>query len=193
MKKRVAVVGATGIAGQQFLVALDRHPWFEIVMLAASERSAGKTYGNAIRDAKTGARRWWCAEAPPATVLDLPVENGDGLNVTGIDIVFSAVESDAARELEPQYAKTTAVLSTASAFRYEDDVPIMVPGVNLPHAALIDLQRRSRGWRGFIAPLPNCTTMGLVVTLKPLLDRFGVQRVVMTSMQGISGDRKSVV
>jgi aspartate-semialdehyde dehydrogenase len=191
MKKRVAVVGATGIAGQQFLVALDRHPWFEIVMLAASERSAGKTYGNAIRDAKTGARRWWCAEAPPATVLDLPVENGDRLNVTGIDIVFSAVESDAARELEPQYAKTTAVLSTASAFRYEDDVPIMVPGVNLSHAALIDVQRRRRGWRGFITPLPNCTTMGLVVTLKPLLDRFGVQRVVMTSMQGISGAGRS--
>ena len=191
MKKRVAVVGATGIAGQQFLVALDRHPWFEVVMLAASERSAGKTYSAAIRDAKSGARRWWCAEEPPAAILNLPVENGDGLNVAGIDIVFSAVESDAARVLEPQYAKTAAVLSTASAFRYEDDVPIMVPGVNLSHAAQIDLQRRKRGWRGFVAPLPNCTTMGLVVTLKPLLDRFGIQRVVMTSMQGISGAGRS--
>jgi aspartate-semialdehyde dehydrogenase len=187
MKKRVAVVGATGIAGQQFLVALDRHPWFEVVMVAASERSAGKTYAAAIRDAKSGARRWWCLEEPPASVLDLPVEHGDGLNVDGIDIVFSAVESDAARLLEPQYAKTTAVLSTASAFRYEDDVPIMVPGVNPAHAPLIDAQRRRRGWRGFIVPLPNCTTMGLVVTLKPLLDRFGIQRVVMTSMQGVSG------
>ena len=191
MKKRVAVVGATGIAGQQFLTALDRHPWFEVVLLAASERSAGKTYRTAIRDAKTGARRWWCTEEPPATLLDLPVENGDGLNVAGIDIVFSAVESDAARVLEPQYAKTTAVLSTASAFRYEDDVPILVPGVNLSHAAQIDLQRRRRQWRGFIAPLPNCTTMGMVITLKPLLDRFGVQRVVMTSMQGISGAGRS--
>lgn len=191
MKKRVAVVGATGIAGQQFLSALDQHPWFEVVMLAASERSAGKTYAAAIRDATTGARRWWCTEEPPARILDLPVENADGMNVAGIDIVFSAVESDAARQLEPQYAKTAAVLSTASAFRYEDDVPIMVPGVNLAHAAQIDLQRRRRGWRGFIAPLPNCTTMGLVVTLKPLLDRFGVQRVVMTSMQGISGAGRS--
>ncbi len=190
-KKRVAVVGATGIAGQQFLAALDRHPWFEVVLLAASERSAGKTYAVALRDAKTGARRWWCLEEPPAKILDLPVENADGLNVAGIDIVFSAVESDAARQLEPQYAKTTAVLSTASAFRYEDDVPIMVPGVNLSHAAQIDLQRHRRGWRGFIAPLPNCTTMGLVVTLKPLLDRFGMQRVVMTSMQGISGAGRS--
>jgi aspartate-semialdehyde dehydrogenase len=191
MHKRVAVVGATGIAGQQFLVALARHPWFEVVMLAASERSAGKTYGAALADPKTGARRWWCQEEPPADVLDLRVENGDGLDVAGIDIVFSAVESDAARVLEPQYAKTAAVLSTASAFRYEDDVPILVPGVNLGHAAQIDVQRRRRGWSGFIVPLPNCTTMGLVVTLKPLLDRFGVERVVMTSMQGISGAGRS--
>src|SRR5262245_60805526 len=191
MKKRVAVVGATGIAGQQCLVALDGHPWFEVVKLAASERSAGKTYAQAIRDDKSGARRWWCLEAPPAAMLDLAVENGDGLDLDGIDIVFSAVESDAARVLEPQYAKTTAVLSTASAFRYEDDVPILVPGVNLAHAALIERQRRGRGWRGFIVPLPNCTTMGLVVTLKPLLDRFGIDRVLMTSMQGVSGAGRS--
>jgi aspartate-semialdehyde dehydrogenase len=190
-KKRVAVGGATGIAGQQCLVALDRHPWFEVAMLAASERSAGKTYADALRDPKTGARRWWCLEEPPAAVLDLPVERGDGLNLAGIDVVFSAVESDVARVLEPQYAKTTAVLSTASAFRYEDDVPILVPGVNPTHAAQIDRQRRRRGWTGFVVPLPNCTTMGLVVTLKPLLDRFGVQRVVMTSMQGVSGAGRS--
>jgi aspartate-semialdehyde dehydrogenase len=181
------VVGATGIAGQQFLAALDGHPWFEVVKLAASERSAGKTYAAALRDPKTGARRWWCAEEPSAAMLGLTVENGDGLDVSDVDIVFSAVESDAARVLEPQYAKTAAVLSTASAFRYEEDVPIFVPGVNLTHAALIDKQRDVRGWRGFIVPLPNCTTMGLVVTLKPLLDWFGIQRVVMTSMQGISG------
>src|ERR1700752_461503 len=96
MRKRVAVVGATGIAGQQFLVALDRHPWFEVVRLAASERSAGKTDGEAIRDARTGARRWGWPEEPPASVLDLPVANGDGLDLDGIDVVFSAVEADAA-------------------------------------------------------------------------------------------------
>jgi aspartate-semialdehyde dehydrogenase len=180
MRKRVAVVGATGIAGQQFLLALAEHPWFEIVMLAASERSAGKTYGAALRDARTGARRWWCPEAPPAHLLDLPVEHADGLELGGVDLVFTAVESDAARVLEARYAETTPVLSTASAFRYEADVP-----------TLIDRQRRARGWRGFIAPLPNCTTMGLVVTLRPLLDRFGVQRVVMTSMQGVSGAGRS--
>jgi aspartate-semialdehyde dehydrogenase len=166
-RKRCAVVGATGIAGQQFLVALDGHPWFEVARLAASERSAGKTYADAIRDDKSGARRWWCVEPPPASMLDLRVENGEGLDLDGIDIVFSAVESDAARALEPRYAKTTAVLSTASAFRYEDDVLIMVPGVNHGHAAQIDRQRRLRGWSGFVVPLLNCTTMGLVITLKP--------------------------
>jgi aspartate-semialdehyde dehydrogenase len=190
-KKRCAVVGATGIAGQQFLVALDGHPWFEVARLAASERSAGKTYAEAIRDETTGARRWSCAEEPPAGVLDLRVERGERLDLDGIDVVFSAVESDAARTLEPRYAKTTAVLSTASAFRYEDDVPIMVPGVNHQHAAQIDRQRRRRGWSGFLVPLPNCTTMGLVVTLKPLLDRFGIERVIMTSMQGVSGAGRS--
>ena len=191
MKKRVAVVGATGIAGQQCLVALDRHPWFETVMLAASERSAGRSYAEALRDAKTGARRWWCNEEPPTDALRLPVENAAELNLAGIDVVFSAVESDVARELEPRFAQTTAVLSTASAFRYEEDVPILVPGVNLAHAVQIDIQRRRRGWRGFIAPLPNCTTMGLVITLKPLLEQFGIERVLMTSMQGISGAGRS--
>ncbi|HEU4438700.1 MAG TPA: aspartate-semialdehyde dehydrogenase, partial [Methylomirabilota bacterium] len=191
MKKRVAVVGASGIAGQQFLVALAQHPWFEVVLLAASERSAGQTYRAALRDPKSGARRWWCAEEPPEGCLDLAVAHADGLNLAGIDVVFAAVESDAARTLEPQYAKTTPVLSTASAFRYEDDVPIMVPGVNGAHAALIERQRRARGWSGFIAPLPNCTTTGLAITLKPLLDRFGVRRVLMTSMQGVSGAGRS--
>src|SRR5205814_592458 len=106
-KKRVAVVGATGIAGQQFLAALDRHPWFDVVKLAASERSAGKTYAAAIRDTKTGAQRWWCAEPPPPAVMHLTVENGDGLDPRGLDILFSGVESEAARLIEPQYAKTT--------------------------------------------------------------------------------------
>lgn len=191
MKKNVAVVGATGIAGQQFLAALDKHPWFNVVALAASARSAGKSYAEALRDPKSGSRRWWCSEEPSEEMLRLPVCEASELDVNGIDIVFSAVESDAARELEPLYAKKAAVLSTASAFRYEDDVPILVPGVNLGHAALIDAQRRARGWQGFVTPLPNCTTMGLVVTLKPIFDEFGIERVLMTSMQGISGAGRS--
>ena len=190
-KLRVAIVGATGIAGQQFVDALRDHPRFEIGVLAASERSAGKPYGEALRDAKTGAFRWWCGGPPPTHVLDMPVIAGARLDAGEVDLVFSAVESDVARELEPKWAAARPVVSTASAFRYEDDVPILVPGVNLSHAAQIDVQRRRRGWSGFIVPLPNCTTMGLVVTLKPLLDRFGVDRVLMTSTQGVSGAGRS--
>ena len=191
MKKQVAVVGATGIAGQQFLVALRNHPWFEVRALAASERSAGKSYGEAIRDPKTGARRWWCQEEPPQQALSLPVHEASSLNLNGIDLVFSAVESEPARELEPLYAKTTPVVSTASAFRYEQDVPIFIPGVNLDHVHLIDTQKKNRGWKGFIATQPNCTTIGLAITLKPLFDNFGLKKVLMTSMQGVSGAGRS--
>jgi aspartate-semialdehyde dehydrogenase len=191
MKKRVAVVGATGIAGQQCLAALDQHPWFEVVKLAASERSAGKTYAEAIRDPKTGARRWWCTEPPPAPAMELSVDNAAEMDLEGVDLLFSAIDSDAAEVLEPQYARSVPVISTASAFRYAADVPILVPGVNFEHAALIEVQRRQRGWKGYILPLPNCTTMGLVITLKPLLDHFGIERVLMTSMQGISGAGRS--
>lgn len=113
------------------------------------------------------------------------------LDPSNIDIVFTAVESDAAREIEPRLAKHVPVFSTASAFRYEADVPIAVPGVNLEHLDLVDTQRRDRGWKGFVVPLPNCTTMGMVVTLKPLLDAFGVKHVIMTSMQGLSGAGRS--
>ncbi|MCX8072633.1 MAG: aspartate-semialdehyde dehydrogenase [Candidatus Binatia bacterium] len=191
MKKRVAIVGATGIAGQQAVVALQDHPWFEIALLAASERSAGKTYGEAIRDEKTGARRWWCSEEPQEHVLRMPVYDAATLNLRGVDVVFSCVESDVARELEPEWARTTPVISNASAFRYEEDVPILVPGVNLEHARLLEIQRKRRGWGGFITPLPNCTTTGLVITLKPLFDHFGIERALVTSMQGISGAGRS--
>jgi aspartate-semialdehyde dehydrogenase len=191
MKKRVAIVGATGITGQQFLVALRNHPWFEVSLLAASERSAGKSYAEAIRDPKTGARRWWCQEEPPAQALGLPVQEATSLNLSGIDVVFSAVESEPARELEPLYAKTTPVISTASAFRYEQDVPLFIPGVNLDHARLIEAQKKKRGWQGFIATQPNCTTIGMAITLKPLFDAFGLKKVFMTSMQGVSGAGRS--
>ncbi len=191
MKKRVAIVGATGIAGQQFVVALQDHPWFEIGLLAASERSAGKSYGEALRDAKTGARRWWCQEEPQEEILALPVHEAAYLNLSGIDVVFSAVEAEAARELEPLYARTTPVISTASAFRYEDDVPILIPGVNLDHVPLLEGQKRKRGWKGFIATQPNCTAIGLAITLKPLRDAFGLRKVMMTSMQGLSGAGRS--
>ena len=190
-KMRVAVVGATGIAGQQFVDALRDHPWFEITAVAASERSAGKSYGTALRDAKTGALRWWCNAPPPPAVLGLGMTTGEAVDLDAVDLVFSAIESEPARALEPLWAKQRPVISTASAFRYEEDVPLLIPGVNLAHAPLLHAQRSGRGWRGFIAPIPNCTTTGLVIALKPLADRFGVDKVAMTSMQGISGAGRS--
>ncbi len=190
-KKRVGIVGATGIAGQQFVAALAGHPWLRVKRLAASSRSAGKPYGEALRDASSGQLRWWAAGEPPAESLDIMVENGAELVTKDLDLVFSAVESDAARELEPLYARTTPVLSTASAFRYEDDVPLLLPGVSMEHASLVKRQQKLRGWEGFILPQPNCTVTGLAITLKPLHDRFGVKRVSMVSMQGISGAGRS--
>ena len=187
----VGIVGATGIAGQQFVVALQRHPWFSIRRLAASERSAGKPFGQALLDTKTGARRWWCEEEPTADVLAMPVENGDTFDPRGLDVVFSATESDVAQVQEPRFAKTTPVVSTASAFRYEADVPLLVPNVNMAHAELIPQQRRSRGWEGFVVPIPNCTVAGLVITLKPLADAFGLTSAIVTTMQGLSGAGRS--
>lgn len=187
---RVAVLGATGLAGQQFLAALSGHPWMQLVKVAASERSAGKRYGDALRDAN-GSFRWYVQDALDPRFADMVVEDAKKMSHEGLDIVFSAVESDAAKELEPMFAQHVPVISTASAFRYEPDVPIFLPGVNLDHAALIDKQRKNRGWKGFVTPGPNCTTVGLAITLKPLADRFGLKLVVMTSMQAVSGAGRS--
>jgi aspartate-semialdehyde dehydrogenase len=117
----------------------------------------------------------------------MPVVNADEFDARSVDVVFTAVESDAAKVLEPKYAVTTPVISTASAFRYYDDVPIFIPGVNNDHVALLKKQQCERGWKGFVTPIPNCTTTGLAITLKPLFDRFGVEGVIMTSMQAMSG------
>lgn len=189
-KKRAAVIGATGVAGQQFLASLSNHPVFEVTVLAASERSAGKAYADAITDAN-GAVRWYCREPLDPAFARLRVQDAATLDATVVDVVFTAVESDAAKGLEPLYAKTTPVVSTASAFRYEEDVPIFVPGVNLDHDTLIPAQKRRRGWNGFVTPVPNCTTTGLAMTLKPLDDAFGIHHVIMTSLQACSGAGRS--
>lgn len=188
--KKVAVIGATGIAGQQFLVALSAHPWFEVTALAASRRSAGKAYREAITDAN-GALCWYCQEPLDDNFASMRVQDAFEFDAAAVDLVFTAVESDAAKELEPMYAKTTPVVSTASAFRYEPDVPIFIPGVNMDHDKLIAVQKKKRGWSGFVTPIPNCTATGLAMTLKPLNEAFGVDRVIMTSMQGVSGAGRS--
>jgi aspartate-semialdehyde dehydrogenase len=189
-RRRVAVVGATGVAGQQFLVSLADHPWFEVTALAASPRSAGKTYRDAIT-APGGQLGWACETPLPEQFADRVVVDAQELDLTSIDLVFSAVESDAARDLEEQFAPQVPVISTSSAFRYADDVPILVPGVNGDHSALVKRQQRERGWRGFVLPIPNCTTTGLAIALAPLVRAFGVEAVVMTSMQALSGAGRS--
>lgn len=190
-KLKTCIVGATGVVGQQFIVSLQDHPWFEISSLAASERSAGKTYLDALRDERTKALRWFCDEQPREEVLGIKVENAEAIDVARVDVVFSAVEADVARKLEPKFAEKKPVISTASAFRYDEDVPILVPGVNSEQAKLIRAQKKKRGWKGFITTQPNCTTTGLVITLKPILGRFGVRRVIMTSLQSLSGAGRS--
>jgi len=184
---QAAIVGATGIVGQQFVLALQQHPWFSIAALAASRRSAGRTYGEALRDPATGSLHWYAGLLPEKAIFDLPVEDAETLAASRFDVIFTGIESDAARVLEPQYAKSCPVMSTASAFRYEDDVPLLIPGVNDAHARLIEQQRQQRGWQGFIAPNPNCTTVGLVISLAPLERAFGLDTVVMTSLQAVSG------
>jgi aspartate-semialdehyde dehydrogenase len=176
----VAVVGATGLAGQQFLASLAGHPMFEIRKLAASSRSAGKKFAAAVKDDK-GASKWFCSEPLSDEHAGITVEDSANMTTDGIRLVFSAVEADVAKVIEPRCAADIPVISTASAFRYEPDVPVFLPGVNWDHAALIDVQRKNRGWKGF----------GLAITLKPLDDAFGVSRVIMTSMQALSGAGRS--
>jgi aspartate-semialdehyde dehydrogenase len=188
----VAVVGATGLAGQQFLAALIDHPQFEVTKVAASARSAGKKYAEAIRE-PSGQVKWYASGTVEmlGKAADLLVEDATALDPRGLGVVFSAVEAEPARELEPRYAAEVPVISTANAFRTEPDVPVLVPGVNLSHTRLIEVQRKRRGWKGFIAPNPNCTAIGLVITLAPLHERFGIRRVLMTSLQSCSGAGRS--
>ncbi len=188
---KAAIVGATGIVGQQFIVALHDHPWIEIAVLAASERSAGRTYREAITEARSRALRWYCQEPPVPEVMDMPVQNASEMDISSIDLIFSAIESEQAQVLEPKFAASKPVISTASAFRYEPDVPILIPGINSAHAALLKQQKKARGWKGFVTPIPNCTTTGLAITLRPIHDAFGIRSVIMTSLQAMSGAGRS--
>jgi aspartate-semialdehyde dehydrogenase len=188
---KVAVIGATGAVGQEFIIGLNKHKWFELAQVAASERSAGKKYIDAIRDPNSGILRWHNREEVPEYIKDIVISKVDDIKPENFDLIFTALESDDAKIIEPKLAKITPVISTAAAFRYEIDVPILIPGINDNHSELLNIQRKNRGWRGFIAPLPNCTTTGMAITLKPILDRFGIDRVFMTSMQALSGAGRS--
>ena len=192
MKKRVAIIGVTGAVGQEFVQSLKNHPWFEVTQIAASERSAGKKYVDAIRD-DSGIVAWDVGGEIPDYIKDMPVLTIDEINVAELDLIFSAVESQAARDIETKFAKDLPVISTSSAYRYEEDVPILIPGVNDEQAELLEVQKKNRNWKGWVAPLPNCTTTGLAITLKPLFDKYGAKKVLMTSMQAISGGGKTGV
>jgi len=191
MKKKVAIIGVTGAVGQEFVLSLEDHPWFEVTQIAASERSAGKNYVDAIRDPDSGIIKWEVGGEIPEYIKGMTVKKIDEINAAELDLVFSAVESNAARDIETKFAKDVPVISTSSAYRYEDDVPILIPGINDEQSELLEIQKKNRGWKGWVAPLPNCTTTGLVITMKPLYEKYGAKKVMMTSMQAISGAGRS--
>ena len=191
MKKRVAIIGVTGAVGQEFVLSLKDHPWFEVTQIAASERSAGKNYVDAIRDPDSGIIKWEVGGEIPEYIKEMTVKKIDEINVAELDLVFSAVESNAARDIETKFAKDLPVISTSSAYRYEEDVPILIPGINDEQAELLEVQKKNRDWKGWVAPLPNCTTTGLAITMKPLYEKYGAKKVMMTSMQAISGGGRS--
>lgn len=178
MKYKVAVLGATGMVGQKFIQLLEDHPWFEVSALIASERRVGKIYGEEVN--------WVVSQDVPKSVRDLEMLPMDPKKVDA-DIVFSALPSDVARDVEAIFAaEGFVVASNASAYRMEEDVPLVIPEVNPDHLGLIEVQRRKRGWDGFIVTNPNCTTIVLVITLKPLMD-LGLKEVNVASMQALSG------
>jgi len=191
MKKKVAIIGVTGAVGQEFVLSLEDHPWFEVTQIAASERSAGKNYVDAIRDPDSEIIKWEVGGEIPEYIKGMTVKKIDEINVAELDLIFSAVESNAARDIETKFAKDIPVISTSSAYRYEDDVPILIPGINDEQAELLEVQKKNRDWKGWVAPLPNCTTTGLAITMKPLYEKYGAKKVMMTSMQAISGGGRS--
>jgi aspartate-semialdehyde dehydrogenase len=175
----VAVLGATGSVGQRFISLLEGHPWFKVVALAASDRSAGQSYGQACR--------WVLTDPMPTWARDMPVVRPQPDQVQA-QIVFSALPSSQAKEIEPAFARAgAAVCSNASAFRTEPDVPILFPEVNPDHIHVITHQREKHGWSGCIITNSNCTSTGLSVALKALQDAFGLMRGVVVSMQAVSG------
>jgi len=177
MKKlKVGILGATGAVGQKFVEILDAHPWFEIAVLAASERSAGKTYEDAAN--------WIGSKPMPQAVAGMKVVEA----VPGFecDVVFSGLDAAVAGGLEADFARAGyPVISNARNFRMQDDVPLLIPEVNPDHTALIERQ----DWQsaGYVVTNPNCSTVGLACTLRPLVDAFEVELVQVVTMQALSG------
>ncbi len=180
MKIRVGILGATGAVGQRFVQLLDGHPWFEVVALSASSRSAGLPYSQACH---------WLLDAPmPAWARDMPVLEATPEAPFNCSLVFSALPGDLASPVEERFAAAGyLVCSNASAHRLDPDVPLIIPEVNGEHLALIETQRRGRKWPGFIVTSANCSTTHLTLALKPLHAAFGLVQVYVVTMQAISG------
>jgi aspartate-semialdehyde dehydrogenase len=173
----VGILGATGTVGQQFVSQLSSHPWFRPAWLAASERSEGRTYGEAAS--------WRLPGAPPPDVSAARVEAC--VPGRGPRIVFSALDASAAREIEPAFARAGhIVISNARSFRMERTVPLLIPDVNPDHLQLVPHQQRDHGWRGAIVTNPNCSTVVLAMVLAPLR-QYGLTAVNVTTLQAVSG------
>ena len=177
-KIKVGVLGATGAVGQRFIEMLQGHPWFELTTLCSSSRTAGQPYGEACN--------WLIGGDIPAHLRDVILQPC----VPGPDcqIVFSALPAESATEIEKEFAAAGYVVcSNARSYRYDADVPLLIPEVNPEHTQLIEVQKRNRQWDGFIITNPNCSTTHLVSALHPLHQRFTVTKVLVATMQAISG------
>ena len=175
---KIGILGATGVIGQRFIQLLEGHPWFEITWLAASDKSNGKPYGEAAR---------WKLDTPlPERIARMVVSPNTPEGAPSI--IFAALDADIARELEPKFAAAgCAVISNSSAFRMQADVPLVIPEVNASHLDLLETQSWRKQSGGYIVTNPNCSAIGLVLALKPLADRFGIESVFVSTMQAVSG------
>lgn len=174
----VGILGATGVVGQRFIQLLENHPWFEVAWLGASERSAGRTYHEAVK--------WRLKTALPDRIGRMKVDAAEPDGAPRV--IFAALDAAPAREIEPRFAQAgCAVISNSSAMRMDIDVPLVIPEVNADHVRLLEQQGSRKATGGFVVTNPNCSAIGLVVALAPLQKKFGVDKVLAVTMQAVSG------
>ena len=177
-KYPIGILGATGMVGQRFIQLLERHPWFEVAWLAASDRSSGKKYGEAAK--------WRLDTALPERIANMTIAPAEPAGAP--KIIFAALDAAIARDLEPRFADAgCAVVSNSSAYRMAPSVPLVIPEINAEHLGLIEEQASRRAAGGYMVTNPNCSTIGLVMALKPLEQRFGITQIIVTTMQAVSG------
>jgi aspartate-semialdehyde dehydrogenase len=178
MRQKIGILGATGMVGQRFIQLLENHPWFEVAWLAASDRSSGKKYGDAVR--------WKLDTALPERIAQMPVS--PAVPEGAPRVIFAALDAEIAREMEPAFAAAgCAVITNSSAFRMHEDVPLVIPEVNAEHLALVERQSWRKESGGYIVTNPNCSAIGLVLALKPIVERFGIEAIFVSTMQAVSG------